>query len=433
MGLFGAYLSFIHLASSPNWDTDYKYLYFSAQQLLKHADIYYPLRFFSPSLNGVTEIVNLNPPLVAVLMAPLGWLSYSLSFWLWSLLNLILEIISVVLIVHQFFRPQTAKYLLSFAGILWLLAYFPTFANLYAQTAGVVFFLITLGWLSFRQQKIGTAGFLWGIAFSIKLFAGLFLWMLIWRKEWQGLKKFLLATVICAIIPILMLGTDIYLKYYAIFTKVTWYSASWNASLLGFFARLFGYGNEQNVAFMAYPQLTPILYLFVVVLLLLAFKWLRYIPVGLQAAKLALMSADFAVAYTIVAMLLISPLAWVYYFVLLFIPGAIVFYWNQQLFKRDWLNVLLATAVFLSSVPHLLLKPRQIVSSYDIFWWSNCYCYALGILAVLIVSMRLLLHKNRLKMQPNLNQSWVVVLLTVAVLPSLLGIVTMIYLLIAVN
>lgn len=446
LGLLIAYLSFIHLASSPAWDTDYKYLYFSAQQLLKHADIYSPLRFFSPSLNGITEMVNLNPPFVTILMAPLGWLSYSVSFWTGSFLNLGLQIVSVVLIIRRFFQPQQEKFLIYLVSVLFLLAYFPTFISMYAPTGGLVFFLTTLGWLSFRENKTGLAGFFWGIAFSTKLFIGLFLWMLIWRKEWRCLSMFLLSTVICGLLTILILGTDIYLKYYAVFAKVSWYSASWNASLLGFFSRLLGYANEQNHAWVNYPRMTQIFYGIAVVILLAAFVFFQkskkivttYFSTcrGQAAARRQLdrskqlrISNDLVVAYTIVALLMISPLAWIYYFSLLLIPCAIIFYWNRQFFHQPSLDLFLAGALFLSSVPHLLLEPRKIVDGYHIFWWSGCYFYALCILGILVFAMTRLFDKGMLRQKSSLKPSLLAILFVSVLLPSFLGILTIIYLL----
>lgn len=459
LSLLIAYSSFLHIASSIDWDTDYKYLYFSAQQVLKHANIYHPLRFFSPSLNGITEAVNLNPPLVAILMAPLGWMSYTASFWIWNLLNLVLETGSIFLIIHKFFRPQQEKFLIYLVGVLLLLAYFPTFSNLYAQTGGFLFFLTTLGWLSFREKKPGSAGFFWGLAFSTKLFMGLFLWMLIWRKEWRCLKIFLLTTLVCAVIPILISGPDVYLNYYAIFAKVHWYSASWNASLLGFFSRLFGYFNESNHPLINFPQMTLLFYSIGVVVLLSAFVFFEEIrpqcrpresgdPFGkstrcikkvfVQASVPAEVNNekeitnDLAVAYTLVTMLLISPLAWIYYFSLLLIPCAIIFYWNQRLFHQPLFNLFLAAALFFSSIPHLLLKPHEIISGADIFLWGGCYFYALCILGIIIFTMKRLFNQG-ISRRSEIKSSVLAMLFTAAFLPSFFGIVMMVYLLVTIQ
>ncbi len=468
LSLLFAYLSFIYLASSPDWDTDYKYLYFSAQQVWHQANIYYPLRFFSPSLNGVTEIVNLNPPMLAIIMALPGLMYYTASFWLWSLLNLAMEIGGVLLIVDRFFQPQREKFWIFLASILLLLSFFPTFINLYAQTAGLIFLLTVLGWLSFREKKLGLAGFFWGLAFSIKLFIGLFVWMLVWRKEWRCLRAMLLTTSVCLAITIFFFGPNIYAEYSAVFAKVNWYSASWNASLLGFFARIFGYLHETNRALIHLPQLAQIAYSTTALFLLGMFAFFQekyfkdnYLPLRAAACprhpvdnsghreqvavrrrkdmgrvvtfSCELLSRDLMVAYTLVAMLLISPLAWIYYFLLLLIPSAVIFYWNRYVFQQEWINLFLAAALFLSSVPHLLLKPHKITNGYDIFLWSGCYFYALCILVTILLKLKQLFNRGVLSRSRNMTSPLLAILFTAAFLPSFFGILMIICLLWSAN
>jgi len=472
--LFVSYLIFINIASSPHWDTDYLYLYFSAQQVFKHFNIYYPLHFFSASLNGITEAVNLNPPLLAILMVPFCLTNYTLSFWIWSLLNLFLAVLSTLLIVKTLFQPKennipitpqdasldgefkrdlnyfdvksnekirTFEYngYVYLTSILLLFAYFPFFINIYAQTGILVFFLTTLGWITYRKNKLELAGLLFGIAFSIKIFMGLFLWIFFWRKEWRCLTTFFLTSIICVLINTLILGPSVYLNYYHIFERIKWYSASWNASLLGFFSRFFGYANEKNHAIIHFPKITPWIYSIVTIMLLATFRnfskpQFPLLPSLASPAKNSLhklMTADLAVAYTIVVMLLISPLAWVYYFLLLLLPLAIIFYWNQHFFHQQSTILFLAIALFCSSIPHTLLKPHQIIEYSDIFLWSGTYFYALVILAILIFKMNFSLKKEKLYLDKknsmkNINTPTLISLLIATLLPSLLGILTII-------
>jgi len=441
LSLLVAYLSFIYLASSPDWDTDYKYLYFSAQQVWHQANIYYPLRFFSPSLNGVTEMVNLNPPMLAIIMALPGLMYYTASFWLWSLLNLAMEIGGVLLIVDRFFQPQREKFWIFLASILLLLSFFPTFINLYAQTAGLIFLLTVLGWLSFREKKLGLAGFFWGLACSIKLFIGLFVWMLIWRKEWRCLRAMLLTTSVCLAITIFFFGPNIYAEYSAVFAKVNWYSASWNASLLGFFARIFGYLHETNHALIHLPRLVQIAYSTTALFLLGMFAFFQEKCFEIKQSNTEilpvfsrdLLSRDLMVAYTLVAMLLISPLAWIYYFLLLLIPSAVIFYWNRYVFQQEWINLFLAAALFLSSVPPLLLKPHKITNGYDIFLWSGCYFYALCILVTILLKLKQLFNRGVLSRSRNMTPPLLAILFTAAFLPSFFGILMIICLLWSAN
>lgn len=430
-----SYLTFIHIASSPNWDTDYLYLYFSAKRVFMHGDIYYPMHFFSASLNGITQMVNLNPPPLALLMAPFGLMNYTASFWAWSLLNLLLAIFSMLFIVKKLFQPKEKS--IYFASIFLLFAYFPMFLNLYAQTGILVFFLTTLGWVAYRENKLQLVGIFLGLAFSIKLFIGLFLWLFFLRKEWRCLTLFLLTAFFVGCISMLVLGPSVYLDYYHVFAKVSWYSASWNASLLGFFSRLFGYLHEKNHAVFYFPQLTIWCYGITVAMLSSTFIFFR--KSNKKVALFCDAEQDFAVAYTIAAMLLISPLAWIYYFLLLLIPAAIIFYWNQRVFCQPKVNLFLAVALFFSSIPQLLLKPAQILGYDDVFLWSGCYFYALGILWMLIFKLNQSLKKNLSRVDSETEKNYfsvnqfckdainmpLLVVFGAALLPSFLSILTM--------
>lgn len=427
----------IQFSSALHWDTDYKYLYFSAKPLSYEEGWYYGKYFFHTDLNTTTGMINLNPPFVAILMTPFSLLNYPTSFFIWSICSLTLAIISTILIVNVFFHSQkrTILYLGSAALVC---AYFPTFANIKCgQIGALLFFLITLGWIFFREQKTPLAGIFLGIAFSIKLFVGLFLILFLIRKEWAILRIFLATALGCILISLLIFNPETYFNYSHVFGKIQWYSASWNASLLGFFSRLFGYQNEQNIALINLPKLTPIFYFFSVILLFFSFVFFR--KKQTLSREITSASNDLAISYTIVAMLLISPLGWIYYFSVLFIPFAIIFYWNQRLFHLPWLNFLLAAAIFFSSAPYLLLKPGQITDPQNIFLQSGIYFYALCLLMGLIFHLNWRLSRNIDLIQARqiktdslkTDRLLLIALFFAAILPSFLGILHMTYLIAA--
>jgi hypothetical protein len=425
-----AYFSLIQASASPSWDTDYKYLYCLAKQSLTHCNPYKAGIFFDNVLLSKAPMINLNSPFTGILVAPFGVAGYSISFLAWSLQSLILTIFSACLIAGALFQKQKMVSIYFISALL-VCAYFPTFANVKSgQIGALLFFFTTLGWLSYREEKLKLAGFFWGIAFSLKLFAGLFLWMFFLRREWLALKLGLFTVIGCLLLSFLVFSPGVYIDYWHIFHQVQWYSSSWNASLLGFFARLFGYHHEGNIPFIKFSELTPIFYgasITALLLLSTAFRKSNIESAGQSWKSLGdtkIAARDLAVSYIIVAMLLISPLGWIYYFSLLSIPIAVIFYWNQRIqVKQLSTNFLLATVVALSSAPYLLLKPRQINQSQDIFLQSGLYFYALCLLILLIFKLHYRLKQRGLA-EPQTSENHVLIgaLCVAALLPSFLGI-----------
>lgn len=413
--LIANYLSLIHVCAASDWFTDYFYFYLSGEQALTHEDIYYPLHFFT---HLHMKVVNLNLPFVGILMMPFRFSNYTTSFWVFSLIGIILCIISILLIIKKVFQPR--KKIVYCIGILLALSYYPVFLNTkQGQIGTIVLWLTTLGWLSFREKKSNWAGFFWGMAFSVKLFVGLFLWMLLWQKEWQALKIFLITSIVCALMSLFIFKPDIYLHYLSIFKQIDWYNVNWNASLLGFLGRIFGHNQETNIAIYHFPLLTQILYM------AFAAALLCMLPTFSKKNPTSIFSKDLSVAFTITAMLIISPLGWIYYFPLLFIPFAIIFYWNQNKFHQTMLHYLLAISIFFSSYPSPLSQSHQIVNLKDIFLFSGIYFYALCILMIIFLKMRASLKTPKFEMINNfLSHSTIAALYTTALIPSFLGILS---------
>ena len=100
------YYNLLWIYAAPTWLSDYIYFYISGEQALKQQDFYSPLLFFKESK---LPVINLNLPLMGILMIPFRFLAYSTSFFAWGTLSLIMGILSIFLILKNLFQPKSSS------------------------------------------------------------------------------------------------------------------------------------------------------------------------------------------------------------------------------------------------------------------------------------------------------------------------------------
>ena len=206
-----------------------------------------------------------------------------------------------------------------YALILWiiLLCYFPTWVNIASWPIRTFLLgLIVLIWLSARKEKYLLAGIILGIAMSIKIFLGLFLIFFAAQRRWRILFWALSIFIFCNVISLITFGLSTYKQHLELLSKSHLYiNASWNASFSAFFTRIFG--GAENIPLIELPMLayglaSSLSFLLALLLINTSLAQPREFS--------PLVRFDIGYALTIVAMLLISPFGWIYYFPSLIIP-----------------------------------------------------------------------------------------------------------------
>ena len=238
VGLLSFYLLLLFptMARNPA-STDLGKFYASAQLLWQKQDIYMPISVealgpLPPSSlsarNSDTLHPNLNLPTVTILLAPLALLSFSSTFWLWSVLSLLAGFIACFL-VWQTASPRPRKGL---SGLMWIwiiyLAYFPTFAAL--QLGQLTFFLLLLMAFVWRQTRIANslwlAGILLGLAISLKIFIGLLVLFYLIRRQWQVAAGAVATFSIGILLGLLVVGIRGFESYFATMQTITWFGSN---------------------------------------------------------------------------------------------------------------------------------------------------------------------------------------------------------------
>lgn len=329
------------------------------------------------------HVTNLNPPLLVMLMLPLGKLNYNHALILWSLLSIVLGAISVIFILHEYHITLARKPTLFLLIVASFFLYAPTSISIFAgQVELLLFPILILSWLMLRRTHLFMAGFLLGFAFSLKIFFGLFVVWLLLRCEWRAVTGFFVAILCAFLLTSWIFGIDVYWRYYQVFSEITWYSSTWNVSLYGFLVRFFGSPVENNTPILPLPWLAQSLYYLLSVTIILGMMWVVWFKkTNISFNK----QLDLEFSYVIVAMLLISPLGWIYYLPTLFLPFIAIWFWANESNYRNGLWLVLFVVIFLSGVPQNLFLPSQIVQPITVWFWASLAVYAQFLLLIMLV------------------------------------------------
>jgi hypothetical protein len=379
------YFFTFHFNAKESRVTDFAFFYASMQSFLNGENIYTltPFQSFANFVQkditefNVETLPNLNPPFQTLLFLPFGLLSYNVSLYIWSLLSLLCGLISIGLINHYFFNNQK-YFLLTFV----LLVYFPTWITIkFSQFSLILLLLLCVVWLAARRKKDPLAGILLGIMLNLKVFTGIFLFFFAVKKKWNLLAWYLGSFLALNLISLAVFGIDDYVSYINGLRNVYWQAASWNASTSGFLSRLIG--GPENGAIWDLSRFYP------------------YINYGISFATVIFLGIifgredreedhdrfDVEFSLSVVMMLLLSPLGWMYYFAILIIP--LIVLWQILNRSHKSLRLLLIVAWGLSTIPHdMIVPPGSRGGIAALTWAGGFYFYALVILVALLIYAR---------------------------------------------
>ncbi len=363
---------------------------------------------------------DLNPPFFTLLVLPLGLLTYSSALLLWSALSIAGGILSIILL-QKALKLNDPPIYLTLSFILAFFVYYPTFAVIqFGQVTLVLLPLVVAAWLSAKNKYLATAGILLGIVASLKIIFGLFLIYFLMRREWRATIAFIATIIICSLIPLLFFGTKSYVDYYQIIHHIHWYASNWNASLLGFLFRLFG-SHENNASVFAIPHLANILFWLLSIILLLTF--IKYLFPNNKLNQQTKLDLDFSM--TLVVMLILSPLGWLYYFPFLLIPFVVCVQLAQRSPHTRYLQILIAIAIALSGITSMFTSSEHITAANitAIFISSSCYVSTLIILLGVLFFLRYTLAQSPIRKTIGFSA---ILTYTIALVPSLFSILLLI-------
>jgi hypothetical protein len=394
-----AYALVLETASDHPISGDFVKFHTSARFLVEGEDIYRPV----PAIDFVvgdtvpfdpaTELhPNLNPPFQTVLLSPLGHLDYRTAYVLWGALSLAGALVGALLVGASVGPPgRRVSWALLLTLVLFL--YFPTFISIFSGQWSLLPFAFLVGaWVAWRSGRQALAGGILGAIAAIKLFFGAFFLLFLARREWRAGVGFVVSWTACTTLALLVTGWSALLRYLGILGDAVWYSASWNASFMGFFSRIFGGSEGAPLLDMAW--LTPVLHYGLGGLSVFGLFWLS--RRSARSREVAYLD-DLTFSFCIVIMLLVSPFGWMYYFPFLLIPLAVLWRASSSL-EHPWrYRIWVVLAWALSTVPRFIMRLEDMEGDLAvIFGWAGAYFYALVLFATFILVMHGRLRRESL-------------------------------------
>ena len=253
-----AYAGVCSSLSGRAFTTDFVQFFASAQSLRAGDSIYKPLQFedFEPApadagIRPAQVHPNLNPPLLALLVAPLTLLGLQWAYAVWVALSLVSGLCACALLwrgVRQADRKDSE--------LVWLwlafLVYFPTYtAVTLGQVTTFLFLALAGAWLAARRGRGRLAGVLVGVAVSLKPFVALLVVFFALQRRWRVVAWAIGTALLTALVTLPFVGTAAYREYFTVIRSVTWFGNSWNASYSSFITRILG--GSENVPLVNAP------------------------------------------------------------------------------------------------------------------------------------------------------------------------------------
>lgn len=413
--LAGAWLANVYvsewrtLLESP-WATDFYKFYLSGERLQQGLSMYWePLPRLAPgdpcfvdakghatdrrALTDACLHPNLNPPFFAVLAWPLAYLDYATAWAVWSVASVACGLLGAACLVQTYARQKTGRAWRIPLVCLALFAYFPTYVSLtYGQTTLFVLLLLVLGGRSLRQGDDVHAGVWLGLAVSLKPFVALALLAMLFAGYLRAFRVAFVTCALAAAMGLILVGWDDHQDYVKIAGDVTWLAASWNASFAGYFSRILG--GSENVPWLQASMVAKLLSIMSSVAVLTAIGVLLHRTKNLGRGA----RVDALFALVVPAMLLLSPLGWLYYFPLLAISCVVIWRLSRELTFGRYLRYAILAVAAITAIPRVLEPARAMNSEFYWFWGGAVYNYALLAFFVMVsVSVWFASNANRVR------------------------------------
>jgi len=172
---------------------DFESFWRSAYALRHHADLY----------RTGAALPNLNPPVLAVLLAPLAELGVLTAYHVFALFGTVLVVGSVIA-VAEWTRLRSVWAMVTVAALLLSSPLQGTAAL--GQVYGLLAVALTAAWLAERRGRQGWSGVAIGLAVALKpSLAPLLLWLVV-RRRWPALGAALAAGAVAAAVGIVAGG-----------------------------------------------------------------------------------------------------------------------------------------------------------------------------------------------------------------------------------
>ncbi|MGC8642479.1 MAG: glycosyltransferase family 87 protein [Isosphaeraceae bacterium] len=291
--------------------------------------------------------INAHPPASVLLVLPLARLDFDTAFFVWNLLSLPLLALSVWM-VGRSLRIPFRRWAIFPAAVL-LLPCGSLHHQLYQGQLNLVLLPLLCGtWAAERSGRPRLAGVLLGAATAIKLFPAFLLAYYALRRRWAVVAAGVASASLLTGLTLALFGWQTHWTYFhTVLPEIYWFRVCWtNDSLAGFWYRLFDPAPWKERIFSLSEPLwySPAL--------ARAGYWTSAGLVSVFAAQVVSRSRspqndDRAFGLAVTTMLLVSPICWEHYLLLLLVPLAVCWRDIRPGQPAGWLFGLIVAGVWL--------------------------------------------------------------------------------------
>jgi hypothetical protein len=265
---------------------------------------------------------NAHPPGAVLLVLPFAGLEHERAFYAWNLATFPLFVLAVWIAAAELgVRPVRAAALAAVVSVLGVTSYPLLQQVALGQFNALLAFLVTLGWVADRRGRWCLAGSAVGSAMTVKLFPGFLLVYFLSARRWRAAGMAVVVFLLVNGLAAGLFGIGAYRTYaLEVIPAVSGdYATKWNnLSSPAFWRRAFDPAPSSRVI--------PVVSSPVIGRALAAVAQLTVVGcvvwTGWRARSAS--GRDRAFASAAVGMLLVSPIAWPHYLVVLVVPVALL-------------------------------------------------------------------------------------------------------------
>ena len=291
-----------------------------------YAELLAPMRRYTGSRLDLTRnliFINAHPPASVLLALPLAPLDFETAFLVWNLASLPMLMLSVLLVSRGLKIPFAPWSIFPVTVLILLCG--PLHQQMrQAQLNLVLLPLVCGAWVAERSGRPRLAGALLGAAAAIKIFPAFLLAYYALRRRWAVVASGVVVLGLLTGLTAALFGWEAHRAYIrVVLPEIYWFRVCWNNnSLAGFWYRLFDPApwKERHFSLSEPLWYSPAL--------ARAGHWASAAGVTAIATR-AILRARIreddtpAFGLAVTTMLLVSPICWEHYFLLLLIPLAV--------------------------------------------------------------------------------------------------------------
>lgn len=377
------YLRMIRLTLGDPSSSDFTIFYYTARMVADGLPMYGE----SPARYGVSwaagHLGNLNPPHFQILFVPLAGLPYGQALLAWVGISVTCLVASIVVIVRELRVPFTWTRCVAWGAFTIGLAPFTTVA-VTSEMTFVLMLPFALLWRAWRRGQWKSAGAWLGVLVSLKLFFLVIVGWLALKRQWRALGACAAAIAALVLLGSAVFGLDAYRLWTQSLATVGWQWMAMNASWPGYASRVLQGGTRiEPVALI--PWLVQPVAMFGSALVLAATVRATWRGPDDGAWR------EWVLLVLLLAAILASPLGWVYYLPLAYVP---VLGWMGA--GEDWARlkqlrwpVLAALVIAIA----LLYTPQEVAnagqpSTLATLTLASAYFYATAMLWAILIRTR---------------------------------------------